>query len=200
MRYLILFFLMFSLFSCGDQNSGAVTITSGDFSGYEVVNISNGPLQKATKTTANGSLDEDGFIYEGAKFGTWTSYYPDGKVKSTTQFANGRKNGLHLEFNDRCQITLQTNYLDDQIHGRHTKFRHGSRKEEEGEYKNGVLHGVSRTYDKLGKVQREISYQDGKLHGPNVFYNEDGQKTMEYQYENGEKVSGGIVDPSADPK
>lgn len=196
MKAFFFFFLTLGLLACNNSNetvTAAVTGPAGDFSAYEVSQVSGSPFQKASKSTEDGTLSEEGFIWQGQKAGTWISYYPDGKMKSSTQYLSGIKNGVHLEFNDRCQITVHSNYVNDQLHGRHTTYKHGSRREVEAHYTNGILDGVYRTFDKLGKVQREIHYRDGELHGPNIFYN-DGEKTMEYEYKNGEKVSGGIIE------
>ncbi len=196
MKPFFFFFLTLCLVACNSTNEVSPTAATGpaaNFSGYELSKVTGSSFQKASKSSEEGTLFEEGYVWQGQKAGTWISYYPDEKIKSSTQYVNGIKNGVHLEFNDRCQITVHSNYVNDQLHGRHTKYKHGSRREEEAHYTHGVLNGVYKTFDKLGKVQREIHYKDGKLHGPNIFYN-DGQKTMEYEYKDGEKVSGGIIE------
>ncbi len=198
MKNLILLSFCIILFGCG--NSGGGPAAPANLTGFEMGNIPGSSIQKAVKKNGNGQLVEEGYVLDGKKSGTWTSYHLGEeiiRVKSISNYAAGKKNGLHMEFSNRGQLELHANYLNDVLDGQSLKFKFGTRVEEESNYKNGKLHGTYKMYHGNGKTQKEINYKDGVQHGAFRYYNEEEQMTLEYEYKDGEKVSGGIVKPES---
>ncbi|MEM9823079.1 MAG: toxin-antitoxin system YwqK family antitoxin [Bacteroidota bacterium] len=196
MKKVLLFSLSIFIISCGGNQSS--TPVAADLGGFSITDFPGGKVQKAMRMDGAGKILEEGEVLDGTKSGTWVTYHPDGnRVKSITNYVSGRKNGLHMEMNDRGQVELQCYYSDDILHGQWTKYKFGSRPEKEVNYKNGNLDGVSKEYHSNGKLQREVNYKDGVQHGSFKQYNDKEELVMEYEYKDGEKVSGGIITPPA---
>jgi len=196
MKKILLFCLSVFIISCGGNQSSAPV--SADLGGFSITDFPGGKVQKAMRVDGGGKILEEGEVLDGTKSGTWVTYHAEGnRVKSITNFVNGRKNGLHMEMNDRGQVELQCYYADDILDGPWTKYKFGSRPEKEVNYKKGNFDGVYKTYHSNGKLQKEINYKDGIQDGTFKQYNDKEQLVMEYEYKNGEKVSGGIITPPA---
>ncbi len=197
----VLFASLF-LFACGggnaSQTSTAVPATSPDLAGFTVQDFGNG-IQKANKKDDSGTVVEEGELINNLKNGTWVTYHPkDSRIKSITNYINGKKNGVYLELNDRGSVDLQCYYNEDILDGKWVKYKFGSRSEKEIDYKMGQIDGFYREYHNNGKMQKEISYKNGKQDGKFRQFNDQEQVVMEYEYKNGEKISGGIVTPPAE--
>ncbi|MCI5080207.1 MAG: hypothetical protein MRY78_00870 [Saprospiraceae bacterium] len=193
MRSLFFFLLCFVFFSC---NNSAPTGPVMDLSGYDVMDVPGQNLKKVAKKDEAGNLLESGFVENGVKTGTWTTYTTDGPFpQKIASYAQGNYNGIYMEFNERGQVEILANYKNNKLHGKWGKYRFG-RPEETAVYKEGELHGTyAKYYTRDGKIQNTIEYKDGKQDGYYRFYNEEGEVTLEYMYRDGEKVEGGIVDP-----
>ena len=182
------------VFACGGPTEPVVTVaTSGDFSGFEVSKIAGSELEKAIKKNAQtGQLAEDGFIYNGMKTGTWTTYHPNDNltVYTVNNYVNGKKEGLYLEAEKNNRVKTIGSYSNDVKHGKWITYNF-SRREIEQDYKNGKLHGFSRTFYKTGKdgqVKEEIELSNGIQDGVYRYYKEDGTISMDYVYKNGKIV------------
>ncbi len=188
-----LFLLVCVLFwACGSTGGGEAAAPA-NLEGFTIENFNNG-LQKATKKNPAGQLLEEGELVNGLKSGAWITYYPeDGRIKTITNFINGKKNGVFLELNDRGSVNLQCHYVNDILHDKWAKYRFGSRAEKEVNYNMGEYDGFYREYYNNGKLLKEVEYKNGVQDGMFRQYSEDEQLIMEYEYKNGEKVSGGIV-------
>ncbi len=174
------------LFSC---NSGSAPVKS-NLEGYQIEDIGNG-IQYAVKKSSDGSIAEDGYLVNGAKTGSWTTYYEDGKPKNIYNYLNGKLYGRYMEFSNRCQLSVFAGYENDQFHGTYSKFKFG-RPLQETTYVNGQIDGYHKEYGSDGKIQKEMKFKSGKQHGKMRFFDTEGNVTIEYDYENGEKVGGGM--------
>ena len=183
------------LLSCGNNssssNSGPV---SADLAGYTLIDFPGTSVQKARKVDGAGIVLEEGEVLNGTKSGTWVTYHPkENRIKTITSFINGKKNGVHMEMNNRGQVELQCFYVEDILDGKWAKYKFGSRKEKEVNYKMGKFDGIYKEFHTNGKLQKEIHYTNGIQNGPFRQYNDQAQMIMEYEYKNGEKISGGVV-------
>ena len=197
-----LLFASFLFISCdgGNSDSGegqnpAPAAESTTLDGFSVYDIAGTSVQRAEKKAEQGgNVIEQGDMTNGKRQGTWSTFYRDDlRVKSVTNYVDGKKHGIHIELNDRGQITLQCSYTNDILDGRWTKFRFGSRKEKEALYKMGKIDGFYREYHKNGKLMKAVEYTDGQMDGSFKQYNDEEKLVMEYVYKDGEKVSGGMV-------
>lgn len=196
MKNVFLFLIGITLMSCGSKTDS--TPVSADLAGFAISDYPSGNIKKALRTDGTGAVLEEGEVINGVKNGTWVTYHPEGeRVKSVTNYVNGRKNGLHVELNNRGQVELQCFYSDDVLNGKWAKYKFGTRVEKEVNYKMGNFDGVYKEYHGNGKLQKEINYKDGVQHGSFKQYNDTEQLVMEYEYDNGKKVSGGIITPPA---
>lgn len=183
------------IFSCNNNSSS--TPLPADLSSFVVVDHPGRKLQKAVSTDENGQIMEEGELLDGMKTGAWITYHTeDGRVKSITNYINGKKNGLHMTFNERGFVELQCFYTEDQFNGPYMTFRSAVKKIIDTNYKMGVLDGKYSEYnDRTGKLLKEMNYKNGKLDGQFKQYNDKEEIVLEYQYKDGEKISGGIVNP-----
>lgn len=188
--------MIFAFSSCNQAGGGAPVV---DTTGYILETIPGSSIQKARMEDENGQVIEEGFMQNGVKVGTWTTYKAGIEFPITiTSYVDGQYTGVYLEFNDRGQLELKAGYLNNQLHGPWGKYRFG-RPESTANYINGEMDGAYKEYfTRDGKIQKEVNYKAGKEHGIMRFYNEEGEVTVEYEYKNGEKVSGGIVNPDAE--
>lgn len=193
---LIVALLLIFFASCNNAGQKAAPVV--DASGYIVESIPGSTIQKVRKEDEQGNLIEEGFLQNGVKVGTWTTYKAEIEFpKTIISYVDGQYTGPYLEFNDRGQLELKAGYLNNQLHGPWGKYRFG-RPEATANYTNGELDGTYKEYfTRDGKIQKEVNYKNGVEHGTMRFYNEEGEVTVEYEYKNGEKVSGGILNPDA---
>lgn len=202
MKNLVVIISCLLIVSCNSKDSGTSSVAPSNVSleGYEVVQYSGSDVQKATKLDGAKKMVEEGELLNNKKSGTWVTYFPEsGRVKTITNYINGKKNGIYLELNDRGSAEIQCNYVDDTYHGKWIKFKYGSRMEKEINYNMGKFDGKYKEFHGNGKLMKEIEYNNGVQDGIFRQYNEEEQVVMEYNYKNGEKISGGIVTPTPSP-
>ena len=197
-KYLFIFALAISLFSCGKDGSStnASAAVAADNSTYNIEKIAGTNIERAFKQADTGQLLEEGFLLNGKRTGTWITYHlGKSAVKSTVSYVDGQLNGPFMEYNDRGQVESIVTYKNGLYDGFFAKYKF-SRPLQEATYKNNKLDGVRKIYyENNGKIQSETEYKDGVQHGMHRFYNEKGQTLMEYEYKNGEKVSGQTFNP-----
>jgi antitoxin component YwqK of YwqJK toxin-antitoxin module len=177
------------------KNTGGTTSTAEpvDAEGYTVIERKDTPVKKLEKHAENNRLIESGQTLDGLKTGAWTSYYPDGRIKSISSYLAGKLDGVQIDFTDKGRVELQAFYIDGLLHGNWATYSNGSRKKEERAYNMGKMDGMNRHYSRTGKLQKVIGFKNDVQHGIFKQYDEDGNVILEYEYKNGEKISGGIV-------
>ncbi|MTI20740.1 toxin-antitoxin system YwqK family antitoxin [Fulvivirga sp. RKSG066] len=185
------FVILFSAFACNQQDSFSDETVSGlaelPANAIKEPYEGHSDLVKVTIKNGDGSYSEGDYL-DGKKHGSWTEYYKDGLVKSTTSFINGKKQGAHLEISDRGQLDLKSYYHDDKLHGSWVKYNR-NRVKEERPYENGALSGTVKIFYDNGTAMEESPYVNGKRHGEAIWYDKDGNETIRYEYKNGELVN-----------
>lgn len=193
MKWTVFFLFSLSFLACQPSGSSPGNCET-DFSAYTMENIKGTSLEKVTLTNTAGMVTEVGFVLNGCKTGSWTSYFPeDGKIKSVTNYINGALNGPTIQFSNRGQLEKVSNFTNNEFDGKYAEYNYG-KVVKEMDYKNGVLEGFVREYDRTGKLQKETQFKNNKVHGFLKHYNDQGEVVLEYEYKNGEKISGGIVE------
>lgn len=189
--YSFLLSSMLLLVGCGG-NSSSSTSAAFDTSGYESLDVGGG-ITKLTKKGSDGSVIEEGYIYNGLKNGVWSTYYPDNdRVKTFQSFVNGSLTGPTLEMSNRGQIDAKKTFGNNQLDGMSSSYKFG-KAITEIPYKLGKINGKFREYQD-SKLHKEIDYVDGKRNGKMLYFDADGNVTVEYDYKNDEKVGGGMVE------
>ncbi len=196
MRILLCFCLMLSLFAC--QNAAApatapVEKVAVDNQEYEITPIPGSATQQAIRRDPLGDIIESGFVLNGLKQGTWTTYNQDSKApEKIMSYIDGALNGPYIEMDNQGRFALLANYKGNVLHGHYGKYRIG-RPELTANYVDGQLDGVMAEYDyRTNKIKQEVSYKLGLKDGYLRYYNEEGKITLEYLYKDDERISGGI--------
>lgn len=120
------------------------------------------------------NFTKEPFIINGKIFeGVETLYFNDGRVKSTCEYKNFKKNGFYKEYAKK----LRTN--DGNVVRRIVVHKRDN---------------LASFFDKISEhdeifLKKKSHYKDGKLHGEYFIYNEDGTLNVECKYVDG-KIDG----------
>ena len=195
MKNLILLLGFTLLISC-NKKAAVAPGARVDLSDFEVNKVEGSDSEYAILNNPDGGIYAEGMVKNGMQDGIWIVYFDEdgseNRIKTISNFVNGKLNGPYIEMNNISQMEKRITYLNNQIHGLYSEYKFG-RPLKEFFYKNGILDGISKEYNDRGKLLKETSYKDGQLHGSIKQYDEDGNIVLEYEYKNGEKISGGIV-------
>ncbi len=192
----ILLILAIFIASCEGGSNQAEAFDTGDWEGFEMSDVTGSDLQRAVKKNYLSQTEEEGFVLNGVKTGTWITYHPiDARIKTIENFVNGRVEGLSLELDKRGQVIQKAFYNDGEFDGANTTYKFG-RPQETIPYHMGQVDGKVIRYYNNGRVMEEIEFKGGMQHGFYNHYNADQKLDMQYEYKNGEKISGGMVDPN----
>jgi antitoxin component YwqK of YwqJK toxin-antitoxin module len=187
MRLSLLIAMCLCIISCGGNSGGGGGI---DLSGYTTTNLAGNGV-RAQKFTTDGTLTEEGYVAHGKMNGVWTTYHPDGKLKTLTTYVDNLKSGPHLEFTNRGQIELKAHFNNGEFDGPYGKYKNG-RPLLESNYINGKIDGFYREYytsgKDAGKLQRQSEYKNGVQDGKLEYFNAEGEVTLTYQFKNGKQV------------
>jgi uncharacterized protein len=99
----------------------------------------------------------------GKKDGTWETYWPNGKTKTSGTYKNDERVGLWMF------------------------FRENGDKEQEGKFNGGRLDGLWTWWHITGEIHRKEEYNKGVLNGMFVELDTLGQPLVEGRYERGER-------------
>lgn len=152
----------------------------------------NGDLQKAMVKSGE-TLLEEGDVLNGQRHGTWTAYYPQGKIRTITSYLNGKKQGPEIQFDNSGYVTSKSPFVNGQLHGDYRAYARGTVTERK-EYANGQLNGLVQKYYPNGVIMEESSYVDGVIDGEARWYNQGGDVTIKYTYDMGTLVDDGSGD------
>ncbi len=151
---------------------------------------SQGRKQGEWKKMEEGHLLYTGQFKDDVPYGVFHYYYPEGGLKSTTEFINGVvkvKTAMYYVGEKKAAEGL---FIDQKKDG---EWKYWS---EEGflikieSYKKGVKHGVWKTYMNNTEVLlSEENYQDGVKNGTFTTYYTDGSVNLKQNYING-KLNG----------
>ncbi|NNF33210.1 MAG: hypothetical protein HKN68_03830 [Saprospiraceae bacterium] len=180
--------------SCNSSQIKEVEGT-GEYEGFVLSPIPNTDGYVAEKRDAGLNVIENGIIKDGMKDGPWMTYYTDerGHIKTLTNYIDGVKNGVSIEFNSRGQVEKREAFINNQLHGMVAVYKLG-RPSTATEYKYGQFHGKHIEYYQAGGIQKLVEFKNGKQDGILRYFDEEGKITLEYEYKDGEKVSGGMIE------
>ncbi len=112
-------------------------------------------------------------------------YYPDGAVKQTIPYFDGKKQGLSKEYDNNGMIITLYEYNNDFLISREKINRTDAEGLKQGDWKE--------FYDN-GNIKAEMTYRDDKLHGYYKEYNEKGILTLTMLYDDGNLVEDNVSD------
>lgn len=110
--------------------------------------------------------EDDGmYSHEGIPFsGVACDYFPDGRMRSATQFVNGHQEGVAKEWYSNGQIKFERMYLGDGLHGRSKEWHPNGQLKEESVYEFGICL-ESKEWDDKGLLIKQAH-----LHTTDVAY------------------------------
>ena len=197
MRILLSLLLALSFFACQEAPRPEPVVEKATFDDQEIetTKIDGSEALRVERRGPQGRVIEQGFVFNGLKHGTWTSYNIDSKApQKIISYIDGALNGPYIEMDDLGRFALIANYKANVLDGPYGKYRIG-RPELIANYVDGQLDGTMAEYDyRNNKLKQEVNYKMGKKHGAFRYFNDEGKVTLEYVYEEDERVSGGIVE------
>jgi len=127
-------------------------------------------------------------------------YYPDGKIRKTSLYRNGVREGMSREFSPEGIMTKAIEYHNGIRSGEGLVLEDGSRTgywkefypdstlKAEGNYENGIKTGPWKYYHPNGKIEQTgVFNKQGTPEGNWKWYYENGQLKREESYYHGEK-------------
>ena len=89
---------------------------------------------------------------------TLKEYYKDGKLKSISNYSNGKLHGKKENYFENGKISTITYYNEDKLDGKKQKFYESGNLEFEGYYTKNNMSGIWKWYDQDGKIVKEKEY------------------------------------------
>ncbi len=121
-------------------------------------------------------------------------YYPDGRVRGSGSYKNGKKHGVHREYDENGLVVSAIVYdegreigtgligVNGKIEGPWTSFHENGTVKEKGEYTEGSRSGKWEFYNKEGTLIQKGNYKKGKPDGLWKWYYENGSLRREESY------------------
>lgn len=149
----------------------------------------NGYSIKYQKDPVYGLYAQTAELYAGdRREGVARIFFPDGKVKQTIPYTDGRKDGLSREFDREGNIITLFEYNNDFLISRVRINRIDA---------SGLKQGEWLDFWPNGNIKTERNYRDDLLHGYYKEYDVRGKLIVALLYDNG-KVTGTEMDNSAE--
>jgi antitoxin component YwqK of YwqJK toxin-antitoxin module len=146
----------------------------------------NGWYYKYKRDPSEGLFIWSQELYAGdQKEGIASIFFPDGSVKQTFTYYDGKKEGLSKEFDNTGSIITLLEYHNDFLVSRERINRTDAKKLKQGPWKE---------FYPDGKIKVEKTYTDDLLHGYYKEYDEKGNLIMTMLYEKGAIVKSKVED------
>jgi len=133
------------------------------------------------KVIYEGKLDKDGL-----KKGTWTSYFPNGSLKSTVNYVDNKLNGKVTNYYKSGKISSSYTMINDTIHGLHTGYYDNGQISNIGYYNKGNLENKWITYYKDGSLESQLFYHNSKQNGIQKYFAVNGKLDYDTYFELGQ--------------
>jgi antitoxin component YwqK of YwqJK toxin-antitoxin module len=144
---------------------------------------------KYQKDPVRGLYRHTSELYAGdRKEGLARIFYPDGKVKQTIPYSDGKKDGLSREYDREGRIITLLEYNNDFLISRSRINRTDE---------SGMKQGEWLDFYPDGSIKSERNYRDDLLHGYYKEYDDRGRLLVTLLYDNG-KMTGTEIDNSAE--
>jgi antitoxin component YwqK of YwqJK toxin-antitoxin module len=142
--------------------------------------------------------DENGLLKEKysrrkdtfAKEGTFTAYYPNGKVFEESFYQNDTLQGERKLFYENGQIQSIEQYDKGIFSGKAQRFYANGQLSNEGDYVNNEMTGTWKRWYESGELQEEVTFEKNEENGPFKLYHKSGKPSVEGVYVNGDNEEG----------
>ena len=147
---------------------------------FKDINVRENYLHAEGSFISIDKYDESKSVYTSL----YTNYFPNGQVKSTIEFKDGKLNGKIREYNESGVLLKEAYYKEGVLDGAYTSYYSNKNVEVESTYKNGIQCGKFMSYTEDGKILRNGEINEGKFSGIINSYNDSGVlvSTEEYKY------------------
>jgi antitoxin component YwqK of YwqJK toxin-antitoxin module len=160
------------------KDSISYVISSFDKDGGQMVKNGNGLYSEHYES---GQKSSEGHVKNGLYDGSWTLWYPNGKVKEVGTYATGGYTLL-------TSFDPEGNALVVAGNGYHKSYYENGIVAAECLYRNGKLNGLLLTRDADGTTLLEANYHDGKYEGEFKNYHETGELISKGSFKNNVQV------------
>lgn len=172
----------------------------------------NGKKQGPWKKTENGVLVYEGSFVDDVPQGTFKYYFPDGKLKSISEFIKGvskvkvttfhpngtissegtfidqQKDGLWKYYSEKGILLSEENYKLGKRNGNFITYSTDGYKLKVEHFTDGIQDGTCKTYYEKEELFTETNYINGKLNGASVSYYPGQIVALKGYYYNGLKT------------
>lgn len=146
----------------------------------------NGWYYKYKKEPGTGNYMWSQELFAGdVKEGLSTIFYPDGKVRQTIAYNNGKKEGLSKEFDKDGNVITLMEYHNDFLVSRDRINRKDNNKKKQGPWKE---------FYENGRIKNESNFVDDLLNGYYKEYDEKGNLVLTMLYDKGAIVKSRVED------
>lgn len=150
----------------------------------------NPKIAYATLYYNTGKLQAKGKYLNEQKDSVWTFYDESGKLLSSENYKEGKKNGKAVIYYQNGDIAEERFYKMDNPEGTFKLYYEGKKIKGEGNYENGKLSGKNAYYYPSGIAASMGNYNKaGNKHGLWLFKDKDGKVTEKEVYDNGKKLN-----------
>lgn len=133
-----------------------------------------------------GEITYKGEFASNKKVKNWIGYYPNNLIFKIEYYNNGLKDGISIQFDRKCKISMVENYKNGLAHGQSISYSQFNETPlSETEYAFGMKNGLYRQYYDNAKIQEESWFKDNMKNGVSRWNNKNGQRIAEYNYKNG---------------
>ncbi len=127
-----------------------------------------------------------------AKEGTFTAYYPSGKVFEESFYKNDTLQGERKLFYENGKIQSIEHYVNGIFSGKAQRFYENGQLSNEGEYATNEMTGVWKRWYESGELQEEVAFEKNEENGPFKLYHQSGKVSVEGVYTNGDNEEGEV--------
>lgn len=111
------------------------------------------------------------------RIGVYSKFYDDGKALETSNYKNGKLDGVRTLFHPNGKVMQEENYIDDKLEGKLTSYFEDGSLQQEAIYKDNTGDGIWKNYfkDQKNVVKEEITVANNKINGPFKEYYPSGK-------------------------
>jgi hypothetical protein len=135
----------------------------------------------------------DGLHYETGKItpytGKYLMFYPNGKVKESSTFKNGKEDGAYKFFHANGRLKQTATFKDGRLDGVAEDFLENGKRNFIGNYKDGRYDGVWQYFHDNGKIKKIYALKDGYRNGLYREFSNEGELVISKIYEDDFVVS-----------
>jgi len=128
-----------------------------------------------------------GFLVNGKKHGTWTTYNKDGYPQEIKNYKNGQLHGSTFYMDARSRVKKREDYVENKLNGQVVNYG-ASQIVKKSHHQNDKLEGSYARYYPNGELMEQSYYVNGLKDGESIYYAKSGEVKMKYLYKEGKMI------------